>query len=87
MLSLILIYRPPSLNVNAFIEELNITINKINNKQEIMVVGDINIDILRGNNTTTNCLNVIMSNGLQCMIQEITREENMTLKISVEMEY
>ena len=38
------------------------------------MVGDIKIDVFKNNITTTNYLNMIMSNGLQCMIQEITRE-------------
>lgn len=73
-LSLFTIYRPPKNNVNEFIIELDKTINMINKKQDIIVIGDININILKQNITTTNYISMISSNGLRCIVNEITRE-------------
>lgn len=71
--SLLSIYRPPRENIPSFITELEKIINTIKKKQEIILVGDINIDISRENYTTTTYLNMLMSNGLECMINECTR--------------
>lgn len=71
--SLLSIYRPPSANIPQFIKELETVIKTIKRKQNIILVGDINIDILRENLTTKTYLNMIMSYGLQCMVNQCTR--------------
>ena len=53
-LSLLAIYRQPKLNKNLFIIELEKVIKQIAIKQNIVIVGDINIDILSENNIVTN---------------------------------
>ena len=50
------IYRPPKLNVKHFINELDNIINTINNKQNLILIGDINIDTKKSKNKTTNFL-------------------------------
>lgn len=73
IISLLSIYRPPHLNISSFINELDVIVNKIKSKQDVILVGDINIDILRENTTTTtNYLNMLMSNGYQCIYQITT---------------
>lgn len=72
--SLLSLYRPPSANILMFIKELDEIINNIKKKQNIILVGNINIDILRENATTTY-LNMLTSYGLQCMINESTRDD------------
>lgn len=74
-ISLLSIYRPPDKKVSEFIKELEIIISKINNKQEIIIVGDINIDINKQNKTTATYLDMLTSNGMQPMINECTRED------------
>lgn len=74
-LSLLTVYRPPKNNVNDFIIELDKTINTINKKQDLIIIGDININILTENITTTKYIEMISSNGLECIIKEITRED------------
>lgn len=73
--SLFIIYRPPKNNVNEFVIELDKTINTVKNKQDIIIIGDMNINILNQNITTTKYKEMISSNGLHCVINEITRED------------
>lgn len=75
IIAIIPIYRPPSSNINTFIEELDQCINNINKKRDVIIVGDINIDIKKQNAITTKYLNTLSSNGLQCMVTETTRED------------
>lgn len=74
-LSLLSVYRPPHKTIPPFINELDTFINNIKKKQNILLVGDVNIDLLRENSTTTTYLNMLTSNGLQCMVNESTRED------------
>lgn len=72
------IYRPPSNNKRIFLEELETwTYETQAEHRDIILVGDINIDIseLRMNNDRTRYLDILMSYGLKPMIWEITREE------------
>lgn len=69
------IYRPPSHNIKTFTEELDQCINNANKKREIILVGDTNIDILKNNGVTTKYLDMLSSNGLQCMVTATTRED------------
>lgn len=75
IVSLLSIYRPPSSNIKEFLNEIDKTINTINKKQELIIVGDMNIDILKQNNITIKYIDMILSYGLQCVIKEVTRED------------
>lgn len=72
-LSLLSVYRPPNLKIPEFITELDTVVNNIKKKQEIVIVGDMNIDIKTDNITTTTYLDMILSNGMQSMVKESTR--------------
>lgn len=74
-LSLLFLYRPPHLKVSEFLEEIETTITKIKSKQEIIIVGDVNIDIKKKNKTTTTYLDLLYSRGMRSMINESTRED------------
>lgn len=39
------VYRPPSQNINTFINELEQDLSKIASKQDVVVIGDMNIDL------------------------------------------
>lgn len=68
-------YRPPNQKPNEFITEIETIISRINKKQQIILIGDMNIDILKENSVTTKYLDLLLSNGMQCMVTEITRED------------
>ncbi|XP_059223079.1 uncharacterized protein LOC131996902 [Stomoxys calcitrans] len=74
-ITIIPIYRPPKLSIKQFLKELDEHINNVNKKHELIVLGDINIDIKKNNTTTINYLGLLSSHGLQCMIKETTRED------------
>lgn len=73
--SLIAVYRPPKNSIAEFIRELDEAINKIKNKQNIIIVGDMNVDILTQNITTTKYKEMLSSNGMECVINESTRDD------------
>lgn len=70
------IYRPPSQNVNTFVAELDTIINNLQKKQDVIIAGDMNVDILKENITTTKYLDMLMSNGLHSLVNETTREDD-----------
>lgn len=74
-MSLFAIYRPPHLNVNSFVKEMDNLIRSLNRKTNALVVGDMNIDILKENTTTSRYLDMITSNGMQSLINDCTRED------------
>lgn len=73
--SIIAIYRPPNCNSELFIKEIDEYIKQIDKKHDVMVIGDVNIDI---KNTTCNIVdryrNVMADNGLENCIFGYTRE-------------
>lgn len=73
--SFISVYRPPHLNINHFIIELDQAISKFNKKNDTIVVGDMNIDIKKTNITQTKYLDMLSSHGLQCMVTQTTRAD------------
>lgn len=75
IITLLPIYRPPALNINEFLAEIDTTINSIKKKRELIIIGDMNIDILKLNNVTIKYIDMILSYGLQCVIKEVTRED------------
>ncbi|XP_059217637.1 uncharacterized protein LOC131994777 [Stomoxys calcitrans] len=74
--TIIPIYRPPNKKVKTFLQELEKLLYGINRQNKLIITGDVNIDIKKNNNTTSNYLNILSSYGLQCMINEVTREDN-----------
>lgn len=63
--TMLIIYRPPRLtNCTAFLKELNKLINTFRNTANLMVVGDINIDLFKRNAESSKYLDVISTNGL-----------------------
>ena len=53
-------YRPESINCDTFFEEINITLSKAVNKfDNIMIIGDLNIDLTIPNNDKQNYLSDI----------------------------
>lgn len=75
IVTLLSLYRPPNQNVNLFTEEIEQCINTISKKQTIVAVGDMNIDILKQNKLTTKYVDTFMSNGLHCVVREVTRND------------
>lgn len=78
-LHVIATYRPPGTNKLRFLKELNIIVKEIPPLDDVVVIGDMNIDILgdKINKTTTRYKNILCASGLQCAIPstEITREQ------------
>lgn len=75
-ITLIPAYRPPHQNANMFINELEQIINKTPKNRVMIVVGDININIANESDKTTRMyVDMMLSNGLQCTVKQITREE------------
>jgi hypothetical protein len=73
-------YRPPSNSITDFNSELEswlISKDKILNKKNIIILGDINIDTLndKRKSTTIEYLNILNSTGIQMGIKTPTREE------------
>lgn len=70
------IYRPPNLNINKFLDDLNFWLqNGCKRDENILLVGDINICIHRKSSRNQNYLNILFQNTLLPMIRDITREE------------
>ena len=68
-----LIYRVTNTNIDRFIEGLNEMIEPIENKHEVILMGDFNIDLLQDNRYTRNFQNMLQSNYLAPTILEATR--------------
>ena len=75
VISFIPVYRPPAKSTTEFIYELETIINRINSKQPLIVIGDVNIDILRKSITSARYTDSLITNGLECMVNQTTRED------------
>lgn len=74
--TIISIYRPPDLNVNRFISDLDHWLQNATKKDDfIVMIGDINICILKKTNENLKYFNSLFQNTLLPMIREPTREE------------
>lgn len=72
---LIAVYRPPHKNKNLFIEQLDCLLKGLPRKNNTILAGDCNIDLLDQDSvSTTMYLNVLSKHGLQCGIRGVTRE-------------
>lgn len=74
---LVAFYRPPNQNVNLFNEELEyfLSLERIKNGKNIVMMGDINICYMSGMYGSDDYLSVLYSNCLYNTIQKATREE------------
>ena len=68
-----LIYRVPNTNIVSFIDILNEMIKPIENKHEVILMGDFNIHLLQDNRYTWDFPNMPQSNYLAPTILEATR--------------
>jgi hypothetical protein len=74
-LHILAIYRPPSASKTGFIQELDGILGNIPRTDNIIIIGDININILLNDNITENYKTVLCDRALECVINECTREE------------
>lgn len=74
-IKLLAIYRPPNLSQRQFISEIEMIISK-SAIRNFVVVGDVNIDLLKGDDTIAQSYeNVLACHGFYKCITEATREE------------
>lgn len=75
-IDIIITYRPPQLNKSHFIFELKKLILDIPVGNDLVLMGDCNINILRGetDSRANEYLNTLSELGLECCIQDVTRE-------------
>jgi hypothetical protein len=69
------IYRPPNTNKRRFIKEIDDLLKSIPENDNVVLIGDTNINIMLHNNLTDKYKSTLCDHGLQCMISECTREE------------
>lgn len=75
---LLAVYRPPSSNVGSFLEELDTCVSDLSLQDQLCIIGDFNIDILRvAKSTVCNYLNTLAKHGIECTIDNPTREEHL----------
>ena len=68
-----LVYRRPNEDIDIFNVTLNNLIEPIRNKNEVILLGDFNIDLLKDNNFSREFQNMLQSNYLVPTILEPTR--------------
>lgn len=75
-LELLVVYRPPDTNKILFMSEIEQIIKKIPTRSDVIVLGDININILDEamDGTKARYLNMCAGLGLYCAIRDVTRE-------------
>lgn len=82
--TLIAVYRPPSFNARLFLSELDSALSSLSLEEQVCVIGDINIDILRPTvGLVADYLDSISKWGLECAINQATREEFLADKLVV----
>ncbi|XP_026688288.1 uncharacterized protein LOC113472698 [Diaphorina citri] len=70
------VYRPPKSNVKEFIKELKKWLqNKDVKNKDVMIIGDININILEETSQKQDYVEMLSSLGIISSIQKVTREE------------
>lgn len=76
--TIVTIYRSPSSNLQIFLNSLNDCIDylKHENSQNIIIIGDTNIDINSNTNFVNEYFNLLSSNGFKSYINKPTREIN-----------
>lgn len=69
------VYRPPSLNKTLFVRELGKCISHFYSKHNLLLIGDINIDLKTPSTYKTAYLETVVEYGLMCGITDYTRIE------------
>lgn len=70
------IYRPPNMNVNLFLVEMKQMLNRQMNEKNLIIIGDINIDVMQESKIAVmDYLNLLSEFGLSVVIGDYTREE------------
>ena len=80
-----LIYRVTNTNINSFIDGLNEMIEPIENKHEVILMGDFNIDLLQDNRYTRDFQNMLQCNYLAPTILEATRVASVTRNDEIQL--
>ena len=72
------IYRHPGANIEEFTKHLDDLIIKLQNRYQLYILGDMNIDFLKYNDytQTEECLDMLHSNNISAIIIEPTRITN-----------
>lgn len=75
-LKIVGIYKSPAEKLDVFLENFKNHIEKfVKSDDEIIAIGDININVARKSNTSDKYYNLISSFGLKQLIKEYTRED------------
>lgn len=69
------IYRPPDKDQKRFIRDISTYLKKYCTRQDLLLIGDINIDLKLDSQTKTNYINEMCIAGLECGISQYTRVE------------
>ena len=77
-IGLCVIYKQPSINVNCLDEFFNVLEGIYNEVDFIIIVGDININLLRENNETNYFKNILYNFKLNQIVKDYTRITNET---------
>lgn len=73
---LLALYRPPSTNVNGFLDELKTFLNVLQTERQLCLIGDINIDTSKIDKPyIAKYLDLIAEFGIESGISSPTREE------------
>ena len=67
------IYTPPRINKLLFIEKLDEFLESLSKGLPVLIIGDINIDVLKQNAATLSYLTTIEANGCNFLNNKITR--------------
>lgn len=68
------IYRPPKFNKQCFVSELD-SVLEGRTSENIVILGDMNIDLLQDDQIVQSYLSILTSNGFCTCIADVTREE------------
>lgn len=74
--TLLVIYRPPDTNKTRYISEVISVMYSVPKNKNVIMLGDVNINILEHEMDTTSnrYLNTLSELGLQCGVRDVTRE-------------
>jgi len=74
--TIILIYRSPATNINNFVTSLDACLNRMKDTTNVILMGDINLNILENNSLTNEYLSTLHINGFKSYINKPTRIVN-----------
>ena len=82
LLSLVVIYRPPTSSVTSFCNEIDNLLEQLNqSNKNALIIGDMNLNLRQSNSSVTEYLNIIESNGFHQLVHEPTRVTQNTASI------